>query len=41
MIEALFFFAMIPLLFGIQQFFEGWMWVAIQNKEYSGVVKGT
>ncbi|MEN8250997.1 MAG: DUF6629 family protein [Bacteroidota bacterium] len=29
------FFAMIPLLFGIQQFFEGWLWVALQNMEYS------
>lgn len=26
------FFAMIPLLFGIQQFFEGWLWVALENE---------
>ena len=25
---------MIPLLFGIQQFFEGWLWVALQNEGY-------
>ncbi|MFB6318131.1 DUF6629 family protein [Saccharicrinis sp. FJH54] len=28
------FFAMIPLMFGIQQFFEGWLWVALQNEGY-------
>jgi len=28
-------FAMIPLLFGIQQFFEGWLWVSLQNEKYS------
>ena len=28
------FFAMIPLMFGIQQFFEGWLWVALQNEKY-------
>ncbi len=25
------FFAMIPILFGIQQFFEGWVWLALQG----------
>lgn len=29
------FFAAIPLMFGIQQFFEGWLWLALQNTEYS------
>ena len=28
------FFAMIPLMFGVQQFFEGWLWVALQNEGY-------
>ncbi len=28
------FFAMIPLMFGVQQFFEGWLWVALQNDGY-------
>lgn len=28
------FFAMIPLLFGIQQFFEGWLWIALRNEGY-------
>lgn len=28
------YFAMIPLMFGIQQFFEGWLWVALQNEGY-------
>ncbi len=28
------FFAMIPILFGIQQFFEGWLWLALQNEHY-------
>lgn len=28
------FFAMIPLLFGIQQFFEGWLWVALKHEGY-------
>jgi hypothetical protein len=28
------FFAMIPLMFGIQQFFEGWLWVSMLNEEY-------
>ena len=27
-------FAMIPILFGIQQFFEGWVWVALQGNGY-------
>ena len=27
-------FAMIPILFGIQQFFEGWVWVALQGPGY-------
>lgn len=27
-------FAMIPLLFGVQQFMEGWLWVALQNEGY-------
>ena len=31
------FFAMIPLMFGIQQFFEGWLWVALQNPGYEGI----
>jgi len=26
--------AMIPILFGIQQFLEGWVWVALQNSGY-------
>ncbi|MGQ1783726.1 DUF6629 family protein [Saccharicrinis sp. GN24d3] len=28
------FFAMIPLLFGVQQFFEGCLWLALQHPEY-------
>jgi len=28
------FFAAIPLMFGIQQFIEGWLWLALQNDEY-------
>lgn len=28
------FFAMIPLMFGIQQFFEGWLWISLQNEGY-------
>ncbi len=28
------FFAMVPLLFGMQQFFEGWLWVALANDGY-------
>ena len=27
-------FAMIPILFGVQQFFEGWVWVSLQNEGY-------
>lgn len=27
-------FAIIPILFGIQQFFEGWLWIALQNDGY-------
>ncbi|WP_075602038.1 DUF6629 family protein [Saccharicrinis aurantiacus] len=27
-------FAMIPILFGIQQFCEGWLWVALQNEGF-------
>jgi len=27
-------FAMIPFLFGIQQFFEGWVWVVLQGNGY-------
>lgn len=27
-------FAMIPILFGIQQFFEGWLWLALQQEQY-------
>jgi hypothetical protein len=29
------FFAMIPILFGIQQFMEGWVWVSLQNEGYN------
>ncbi|GAF02732.1 DUF6629 family protein [Saccharicrinis fermentans] len=29
------FLAMIPLLFGIQQFFEGVLWLALENTEYA------
>ncbi len=28
------FFAIIPVLFGIQQFFEGWIWVSLQSGGY-------
>jgi hypothetical protein len=31
------FFAMIPLMFGIQQFFEGWLWVSLQNEGYKTI----
>ncbi|MEE4256017.1 MAG: DUF6629 family protein [Bacteroidales bacterium] len=31
------FFAMIPLLFGIQQFFEGWLWIALQYPGYESI----
>jgi hypothetical protein len=31
------FFAMIPLMFGIQQFFEGWLWIALQNEGYQAI----
>ena len=31
------FLAMIPILFGIQQFFEGWVWVALQNNGYGPI----
>ncbi|TLX70444.1 hypothetical protein E9993_22265 [Labilibacter sediminis] len=27
-------FALIPILFGVQQFFEGWLWIALQNEGY-------
>jgi len=27
-------FAMVPLLFGVQQFFEGWLWIALENGPY-------
>ncbi|NPA35758.1 MAG: hypothetical protein GXO47_02805 [Chlorobi bacterium] len=27
--------AMVPLLFGIQQFFEGWVWISLQNETYA------
>ena len=27
-------FAMVPLLFGVQQFFEGWLWIALENGTY-------
>lgn len=26
------YFALIPILFGVQQFFEGWLWIALQNE---------
>ena len=28
------FFAMVPILFGIQQFMEGWLWMSLQNEGY-------
>ncbi len=31
------FFAMIPILFGIQQFMEGWLWVSLQNEGYDAI----
>lgn len=31
------FFAMIPLMFGIQQLFEGWLWLAVQNEQYNAL----
>jgi hypothetical protein len=31
------FFAMIPLMFGIQQFFEGWLWISLQNEGYKTI----
>jgi len=31
------FFAMIPLMFGIQQFFEGWLWIALENDGYEHI----
>nr|WP_321452107.1 DUF6629 family protein [uncultured Carboxylicivirga sp.] len=31
------YFAMIPLMFGIQQFFEGWLWISLENDGYEYV----
>jgi len=28
--------ALVPVLFGIQQLFEGWVWVSLQNDAYAG-----
>ena len=30
-------FALIPVLFGIQQFFEGWVWVSLQTGGYENI----
>ena len=30
-------FALIPLLFGLQQFSEGWLWLALQNESYKAL----